>query len=93
MTQEEMGSSPIISLVPLILPVTFFFFFSPARNRTDLYYGIVLGQSLHPPNPQNRTCIDLITKGLPKQYIQINRGSAEILNNMTKCRLLHNLLL
>lgn len=27
MTQEEMGSSPIISLIPLILPVTFFFFF------------------------------------------------------------------
>lgn len=72
MTQGEMGSSPIISLVPLILPVTFFF---PARNRTDLYYGIILVQS----PPPHRTCIDLITKGLPKQYIQINRGSAEIL--------------
>lgn len=34
MTQEEMGSSPIISLVPLILPVTFF---SPLLGTEQIF--------------------------------------------------------
>lgn len=37
MTQEEMGSSPIISLVPLILPVTFFFFFFPLLGTEQIF--------------------------------------------------------
>lgn len=41
MTQEEMGSSPIISLVPLILPVTFFFFFFFPLLGTEQIFTMV----------------------------------------------------